>query len=78
MAKGNLESTFQNAFGTTLSETPVEGNTKGNSCPQFSKPHDTGKDTIPVVFDVDVKGRDYRGPVDTQAADILSGPMGGR
>jgi hypothetical protein len=77
MAKnGGLESTFNNPFGTSASETPDKGAvTKGNPCPPFSKAHDKGKDTIPVVFTEDVAGKSYIGPVEKVAASVLSGPM---
>ena len=74
----NLESTFSNPWGSGSSKSDAAGaNTKGNSTPEFSKPHDKGPATIPVVFDEDLAGKDYRGSVDKKAADILAGPMGG-
>ena len=46
-----------------------------NPCPDFSKPHDIGPDTIPLVFKTTVEGRGMDGPPGKDAA--LSSTMGG-
>jgi hypothetical protein len=77
MAKDQMSSPFQNAFGSTLSETPEGGShtMDRNSCPQFSKPHDCGPDTIPLVFETTVEGRGNRERPGKDAA--MSSTMGG-
>jgi hypothetical protein len=46
-----------------------------NPCPQFSKPHDRGPHTIPVVFKEGELGHDYTGKPGKNAA--VTSTMGG-
>jgi hypothetical protein len=46
-----------------------------NTTPQFSKPHDKGPDTIPLVFEEGELGKAYRGHPGKNAA--VTSTMGG-
>jgi len=77
MSKDAIETPFQNPHRRTMGlKDDTDDVYDHNSTPQFSKPHDMGKDTIPCVFEEGELGKSYRGPVDTNAA-ILSTTMSG-
>lgn len=76
MKNGKLETTMQINLG------PQKPNPAGdrddlydqNPCPVFSKPHDKGPDTIPVVMEEGENGRRYHGSIKGIEAKISS-PM---
>ena len=76
MSKDQMSSPFHNAMrGEISKEADRDDVYDHNTCPAFSKAHDKGPDTIPLVFEEGELGRDYRGDPGKHAA--VSSTMGG-
>jgi hypothetical protein len=69
MAKDQIQTTMQHNFPGDISKKADRDDVYDhNTCPQFSKPHDKGPDTIPLVFEEGELGHDYRGAPGKHAA----------
>lgn len=79
-SKDALVSPFQNPHGHTVGPDADRGDIHDhNPEPCFSKPHDRGPDTIPVVFFEGVNGKQYLGPAEKLAEGAaVSSTMGGK
>ena len=77
MAKDQMSSPFHNAMVNNISE---KGDAKNifdkNPNPYFSKPHDCGPDTIPVVMKSDLDGLGGSG-ISISGNAAVSSTMGG-